>query len=439
MKDWFKFAEENPQEFTIQYPPRREYFQEKFKHDLDENLFTHHPELLLYVHIPFCEAKCYYCNFAVDISSNQTVFQNYTNALITELRSKQHLLDEGKVFSGIDIGGGTPTRLPIPLLSRILDELAPFAASSNHPNPLSIETTPSIASEEYEKLQMLSEKGINRVSIGIQSFNDEKLEDVNRSLQKEKNEIAVENVRKAKIDILNIDLIFGLPKQSIEDWEYDLKKVIDLMPESITTYDCLYRGKGRILTKKAVDIPTPNQYGKMYDRAYELLTEAGYSAVYGSVNFTLRKEDLGVSSYFKGRLLEGLPYIGIGNYASSQVDNYWFFNPYHVKDYLVRNDSSNFSKMDCYRLPDDEIQAKYILSSLNFGIIDEVRFKNRFNQEFSSLFKDQLAFAQAKEWISKKDDCWQIKSGRFRDINYLRSLFHSSSAKEWLKNLYDQS
>ena len=432
IENWLTFVENHLEEFTIQYPPRREYFKENFLSQLVNGLFTSCEEILLYLHIPFCEAKCFYCNFAVDVRSDNKIFEEYTEALLKEIDRNYYLFDVSKQITGIDIGGGTPTRLPTPLLLKILQKIYPLKATSHHPFSISIETTPKIASEEPEKMQAIQEAGIDRISMGIQSFNETHLNLVNRELQISKNEEAIYNLRQAGFQRVNTDLIFGLPQQTLKDWEDDLIEILKLSPDSITTYDCLYRGKGRALTKRTDTLPSQKLYGEMYDLAYNLLISHGYYADYGSVNFSKNNSESGTSAYFEGRLLNGKSYLGLGNYATSMVNNYWYFNTYNVSTY-IQNIKNNLQVIgDFYKLPSREIYAKYILYSLNFGFVDEQRFFQKFQCSLWDIFQEELTFAIEKGWIYKENEKWKINKYQFCNISYIRSLFYSPQAQKWL-------
>jgi oxygen-independent coproporphyrinogen-3 oxidase len=438
MDNWIGFVEQNPHEFTIQYPPRREYFKEFFREKIPKEGLLYPKTLLLYLHIPFCEAKCYYCNFAVDVRNRKDVFIKYTEALCRELDRYKFMIDEGYTFSGIDIGGGTPSLLSPELLEKLLICLDPFVKSSSHPFPLSIETTPNIAAQNPDLLKLMVTGSIDRISMGIQSFNVEKLKDVNRSLQIQKNELATQNIRNAGFKRFNADLIFGLPYQSLNDWEFSIDRIIELAPDSITTYDCLYRGKGRALTRKTEVFPTLETYGQMYDLAYHKLLNAGYFAPYGSVNFSKVANETGTSAYFEGRLLNGTSYIGLGNYASSQTDNFWFFNTFGVDNYIQKIFDNDSPIGDFYHLPKEELYAKYILYSLNYGIVDSERFQKRFGVDFWKTFEKEIHFAITKKWLLRDSNQLGLNVGNFKNMNFVRSLFYSSKAKTWLKQLIDK-
>jgi oxygen-independent coproporphyrinogen-3 oxidase len=370
----------------------------------------------------------------VDVSANEQVHVGYVDALLRELDSHSDWLARTQI-RGIDIGGGTPTRLPTKQLERICQAIAPFAQDSGHAFPVSIETTPRIASQEPEKLDVLSRGGVQRVSMGVQSFNAATLALVNRRRQIEQTELAMRNLRTAGFKRLNLDIIFGLPGQTMQDWEADLDRVIALQPDSITTYDCLYRGKGRALTKIAPSTPSPATYGAMYDIGYAKLTAAGWHAPYGSVNFSRRAEETGTSACFEGRLLDGLPYLGVGNYASSLRGNHWSFNAYSVGDYVSRIKAGANPCEYYYELPQIEAQAKYLLYSLNYGFIDEARFQRRFGIPLTEAYPHELDFALSSGLLKHLGSRWQIAPSRFDSMHIVRSLFYPDNAKEWLSQI----
>jgi oxygen-independent coproporphyrinogen-3 oxidase len=243
------------------------------------------------------------------------------------------------------------------------------------------------------------------------------------------------NLRAAGFARLNLDVIFGLPGQTMQDWEADLDRIIALQPDSLTTYDCLYRGKGRALTKIAPSTPSPELYGAMYDAGYAKLTAAGWHAPYGSVNFSRRADETGTSACFEGRLLDGLPYLGVGNYASTLRGNHWSFNAYSVGDYVSRIKASANPCEYYYELPQAEAQAKYVLYSLNYGFIDEARFRRRFGIALTEAYPHELDFALTSGLLNRIGTHWQLARGRFESMHILRSLFYPDAARDWLIRL----
>jgi oxygen-independent coproporphyrinogen-3 oxidase len=422
-------ARRRPQDFTIQYPPRRKYFQDHFRAEADPGMLSSADHLLLYLHVPFCEARCFYCNFSVDTRRDRNLQARYIETLVRELDALGNLLSPSCRIPGIDIGGGSPTIVPTVQLTHLLAALAPWRSRSDARHPISIETTPRIAAEEPGKLTALAEGGVDRVSVGLQSTNDRTLTSVNRDAARR----AVANLGRAGFARRNVDLIFALPGQETEDWGEDVRRVADLAVDSVTTYDCLYRGQGRALTRLHPDRPDPETYGSLYDLGYRLLTERGFHAPYGSVNFSRHRGETGTSAYFEGRLLDGLPYVGLGNYASSLYGEWWWFTPHGVDAWLraVAGDH-HLPVGDAYQLPARERMAKYLLLSLSFGLLDPARFLAAFGCHLEDLFAEPLAVAMERGWLERHDSQYTLRPGCFQDMAALRSLFYTSEAIAWL-------
>ena len=173
----------------------------------------------------------------------------------------------------------------------------------------------------------------------------------------------------------------------------------------------------------------------MYDTGYAKLTQAGWHAPYGSVNFSRRADETGTSASFEGRLLDGLPYLGLGNYASSLQANRWSFNAYGVADYVGRIKEGANPCEYYYDLPQAESQAKYLLYSLNYGFIDQDRFKRRFGIGLGEAYPRELDYAHSAGLVRLDGSRWEVVPGRFDRMYLIRSLFYPGGAREWLMNL----
>ena len=431
-------AERHPHDFTVQYPPRREYVVDHFRApgEVPRLLgdLARAPRLLLYVHVPFCEARCSYCNFAVDTRPTPVRQARYVRALVKALgRLGEHVRPDVEV-PGIDIGGGTPTLLEAPLLRELLSALHPWAAKATSPWPLSIETTPAVAASSPEVLNVLVEGGVQRVSVGVQSTQGKVLEAVRRQAQVDQGDRALSNLRRAGFRRVNADLIFGLPGQLPEHFAADVARVADAGVDSVTTYDCLYRGKGRALTRAASHLPTPGEYSRLYDAAWEALAARGFHAPYGSLNFSRHPGETGTSPYFEGRLLDGLPYVGVGNYASTLCGGRWGFAPYAADAWVEQVEAGTFLPLqDLYALPLSEQVAKQVLLSLSFGRLDPARFLRAHGVALEQACGPALARAQEEGWLVEQAGEWRLSPGRFDVLPRLRALFYPAEAIRWLE------
>ena len=217
-------AERFPHDFTIQYPPRREFFQERYRGQPVPTDLLSIRRLLLYIHIPFCEAKCHYCNFAIDIRQDPLLHARYVEALVLQLDRLSDLLPQERVLAGIDIGGGTPTLLKPALLKRLLEALRPWRERAEMPSPISIETTPRIAADDPDLLSLLAEFDVDRISMGLQSTSVEVLTGINRGGAGQPGWTGFAELARAGFRRVNVDLIFGLPGQTKSLWRADLEQ-----------------------------------------------------------------------------------------------------------------------------------------------------------------------------------------------------------------------
>ncbi|OAI54808.1 coproporphyrinogen III oxidase [Planctomycetaceae bacterium SCGC AG-212-F19] len=223
-----------------------------------------------YIHVPFCAHHCGYCDFAVTAGQDH-LFDLYLEALAQELTT----LNVPSPVDTIFIGGGTPTYLDSPRLERLLKEIdcwLPLCAGGE----FSIETTPE--SLDPAKVAVLARHGVNRVSIGAQSFHPHLLHTLERIHDPDAIGRAVACVRKA-ISNVSLDLIFGVPGQSLDEWDADLRRALAFGPDHLATYGLTYE-KGTPLWKQrargAVRALDEDTELAMYERTIDLLEAAGF-------------------------------------------------------------------------------------------------------------------------------------------------------------------
>ena len=264
----------------------------------------------LYVHVPFCAAKCNYCAFYSE-AGGAAKMENYVDALLLELECFAPQLAPRTVF----FGGGTPSLLPAPLMRRVL-EAVEKTCTAGRPSEWTIECNPSTVSSEKAKL--FREFGVNRISMGIQSLDDGLLEQLGRVHSVKSAIGSYEKLRAAGFDNINLDLMFGLPGQTMEHWRGTLEKAIELQPEHISTY-CLILEEDTLFGaqfQKGLIKPDEEQELAMYQMGIEMLAAAGYRQ-YEISNFAkLKRECAHNIAYWEGK-----DYIGLGPSACSTVGN----------------------------------------------------------------------------------------------------------------------
>jgi len=294
----------------------------------------------LYIHIPFCKRKCNYCDF-VSYAGKETLIDQYVDALINELH---HLLTTNYLpLSTVYFGGGTPTMLESRHFAKILGLL------TTHNSPLStievsVEANPGTA--DKAKLKELRKLGINRLSIGIQSFNKRHLRTLGRIHTSSEAIRFYHDARSAGFDNINLDLIFALPGQTLDEWKKDLETAIDLMPNHLSAYN-LQIEEGTPFHLQKLNLPSEDIELKMYEYAIETLMASGYKH-YEISNFAKPgfecKHNI---NYWKNG-----NYLGIGAGAHSHVSGKRWANPDSVESYIgcgggyVSNIDNRFSTND---------------------------------------------------------------------------------------------
>lgn len=201
--------------------------------------------LFLYIHIPFCEMRCGFCNLFTTVSHNEDFISQYVRTLQRQAQRMKAVLGDAS-FARFAIGGGTPTQLPIEHLETVLDIAENTMGAKLHEIPISVEVSPETATEE--KLKLLRSHSIDRVSIGVQSFIESEVLATQRRQSNTQVEAALTRIKEAGFPTLNIDLIYGLPGQTVDTWLQSIHTALRFQPEEIYLYPLYVRpltGLGR--------------------------------------------------------------------------------------------------------------------------------------------------------------------------------------------------
>lgn len=279
-----------------------------------------------YLHVPFCRNRCGYCNFTL-IAGRHDLYEPYVLAIERELAVLEHPRQVDTLY----FGGGTPTQLPIELLIRLFEStrrwlpLAPGAEVTVEANPEDL--SPALAA-------MLRDQGATRLSLGAQSFNGRKLVALERSHSPETIARALELAREASLDSICLDLVFGAPGETLDDWRSDLESALQLAPEHLSTYGLTYdRGAAFYGRRERGSITAVDEDVEraMYELAIDRLTAAGYEH-YEVSNFALP----GQRSRHNETYWLGLPYYAFGPGAARYVDGRREMNHKSVTTYIRR-------------------------------------------------------------------------------------------------------
>ncbi|MEL7566659.1 MAG: radical SAM family heme chaperone HemW, partial [Dehalobacterium sp.] len=270
----------------------------------------------IYVHIPFCIKKCHYCDF-VSYPVNGSPVEEYCQGLINEGKMYHRFLSGSqKEIKSIYIGGGTPTCLPAACLAKILDRLAGFFPVGQN-GEITVECNPQTVNKEY--LYQLKKIGVNRLSIGAQAFDASLLHDMGRVHGVEDIEKTVFDARETGFININLDLIYGLPGQTWEQWSATLAYAIALPITHLSVYGLKlseHSPWGEYYARGSLILPDEDTFAEMQEQAIDYLTEQGFNH-YEIANFALP----GFFSVHNRVYWKNGNYLGLGLAASSHWAN----------------------------------------------------------------------------------------------------------------------
>ncbi len=281
----------------------------------------------VYVHIPFCASRCSYCDFfsTLQLADAGT---SYVEAVVAEAHLRRGELC-GTQVKTLYLGGGTPSQLPLPLLSRLIDGLRE-SLDLSVVEEFTVEANPDDVTPEW--CAAVAALGVNRVSMGVQSFEDPILRLIGRRHTARQAMDAVANLREAGISNISIDLIFGLPGQTVASWTASVGQAIALKPQHISAYGLTYEEGTRLWHQRergeVVEVPE-EQCLEMYRILVDELQAAGYEH-YEISNFALP----GYHSRHNSSYWDDTPYLGLGAAAHSYDGTVRRYNPSDLQGYI---------------------------------------------------------------------------------------------------------
>jgi len=374
----------------------------------------------LYVHIPFCKQKCMYCDFPA-YQNLQDYYETYVYALVQEmdLWVSEHPESKERSIDTIYFGGGTPTELSIQQLQMIIDKIKSIFTIDENCH-MTIESNPGEVDLQY--LTKLVKLGFNRISFGVQTFDDKALTMLHRSHNGEKAKQAIYDAKEAGFTDINIDLIYGLPRQSLEDIKRNLEIVKDLPINHISTYGLqvevgtyLYH----LVQKNLISIPSESIDESMYDTMMEGLKELGFER-YEISNFA--KDN----SYSRHNLKywHYVEYLGFGAGAHSFYDGIRRSNNRNVMPYIQSVDRYIMPTIDTETITVERAQEDFCFLALRtkWGL-DEQKFEDRFGVSVHNLFGNILEELVTKGLLEYQNGSYHLSSEGAKHGNYVFSQF----------------
>lgn len=389
---------------------------------------------MLYLHIPFCERKCAYCDF-LSFCTNDDEINNYVDALCAEINQKALALnnsDFSKKLSSIFIGGGTPSILDTKYVDKIMAAVGNSFTVADDAE-ITIEANPN--SLTREKLDCFIKNGINRISIGLQSANEDELKILNRLHSFEQFLNAYNLARAAGFKNINVDLIKYIPNQTATSFKNTLDKVLELSPEHISVYDLIIE-KGtpffELFQNKTLFYPSEEEQEKIDDVLFSSLEKNNYIR-YEISNFAkegkMCRHNLGYWS--------DIPYIGLGLGASSYFNNKRYKNETNIKTYIdyynndidknksiedllydttIEKDQLNISKGDAIK----NLMNEYMMLSMRtiFGA-NKKYFLDKFGKPIEAIYGDKLKYY--KDFIIEDENSFHFTKKGFDLSNQILS------------------
>jgi len=349
----------------------------------------------LYIHIPFCKSKCGYCSFYSIKSLN--LIPDFIDALNKEMKFYSKLF---KSFDTVYLGGGTPSLLTPQQIETILKTVGKFYKIDPHAE-ITIEVNPGDVSLEY--FQSLRLLGINRLNIGIQSFDDQLLKFLGRRHSASDALESMEAARDAGFSNIGLDLIYGVHHQDLKSWDKTLQKTITLKPEHISCYQLSLAPKTplyQIYQEKSIKLPSNEQQTKYFFTTSEILENDGY--LHYEVSNFAREECL--KSKHNMKYWQHVPYLGLGPAAHSFLDNKRWWNKAAVKTYLQEISAGNMPVENTETLSAEQLQLEALFLGLRTKAgIDLKLYKIRYGVDLLEDKKSMIDLLIKNKLVELKD------------------------------------
>ena len=321
----------------------------------------------VYIHIPFCKEICAYCDFC-KVYYNKKYVNKYLDALEKEIKSNY----KGEVITSLYIGGGTPSSLSVDELKKLFGILKIFKLSKE----CEITMEANVDSLSLDKIKLLKEFGVNRVSLGVETINS-KLQDVlERRTNKDRVISCISNLRSVGITNINVDLIYAIERESLDDLKKDLNFILSLDVPHVSTYSLIIEDNTKLKIKgiKNIDKSLDRE---MYDMISKILKENDYIH-YEVSNFAKNN----YQSKHNLKYWNNLHYYGFGVGASSYLGNIRYTNTKSITNY-IEGKTILAKEILTYK---DKIFYEIMLGfRTNIGV-DKVEFKNKYNVNIDELF-----------------------------------------------------
>lgn len=382
--------------------PTAPYFREDFgiAEYRDEIGRTNQPEchmpLSLYFHLPFCRSVCYFCGCNVHFTKDQSLGETYVDHMLLEMKALSAMVRPQRRVAQIHWGGGTPTFLPAPTLRRLFDGIIENFSLADDAE-IGVEIDPREVTQD--QLEMFAEVGFNRMSMGIQDFDLRVQEAVHRVQSEELTRDVIDRCRQLRFESINIDLIYGLPHQSVDRFQETVDRIVEIGPDRIAVFNFAYL-PDMIRHQRAIPsdaLPSPLGKLEILEMVVERFTSNGYVFI-GMDHFARPDDELTVAlkdrtlyRNFQGYTTKaGCDLYGVGATSIGQVGRSYVQNLKEVASYQKAVAESGLAAFRGIRLSDDDILRRDVITRL---MCHFVLIKDEVEKEHGIVFDDTFADA----------------------------------------------
>ncbi len=370
-------------------------------------------EISLYIHIPFCKQKCLYCDFP-SYSGKESLMNDYINSLNNEILQKAEKYSINSIF----IGGGTPSYLTDCNLQSLLITLNKLNLKKNL--EFTVECNPGTLNKI--NLDIMKKHNVNRISIGLQSTKNSILKEIGRIHNYETFKNNYFLARRIGFDNINVDLMFGLPNQTLDDWENSLEEIAKLEPEHISAYSLIVEDGTyfyNLYEKNKLNLPGEDEERSMYLSTKEILDKYDYHQ-YEISNFAKQgKECFHNTVYWKCH-----QYLGLGVSSSSFIDGKRIKNIDNIEEYIEKINKNQNVMQEIHINDINDDMEEFIFMGLR--MIDGIKineFKKRFNKNIYEVYGEIIEKNIKKELLVRDLEKLYLSPRGVEISNYVMSDF----------------
>lgn len=356
-----------------------------------------------YIHIPFCDHKCIYCDFYSIITSDN--IQPFLSSVKKEISHYADKYSEGRELISIYFGGGTPSLMGTKYISEIIESVKNnFYLNENA--EITLETNPGTVS--LGKLKKFREVGINRISIGIQSFDDKDLKFLTRIHNSETAIKTVIDAANSGFENISLDLIFNLPNQTKKKWKKNLNQAIKLPVKHISAYSLILE-RGTILNKMVLDgkvkIQDEDYDAELYETTIDFLITNGFNQ-YEVSNFAKS----GFECFHNNAYWHYLDYFGFGTSAHSFIDGKRWWNSSSLKMYIENVERFRNAVIGSEDISPEKALNEFVMLELRSSGVNIKKFENKFGDSWLKEKYPYFELLQKKDFVKISTDSIKLTS-----------------------------